>query len=101
MTRVYKSPGLASLLCAAVAAVAAGGAIAVVDAHEIGTTRVLASFAPDGTYTIEVSADAGALLARLEAATGRRRSTSKAAADYQRGFDLLCNEIPRHLAVTF
>lgn len=98
MSRVVTWLRLARLLCAAVPALAG---IGVAQAHEIGTTRVMASFTHDDTYTIEVSADAGALLARLQAATGHRRSTPNTFADYQGGFDLLCNEIPRHLAVRF
>jgi hypothetical protein len=89
---------LVRLVGAALPAIAGMG---VAQAHEAGTTRVVTSFAYDDTYRIEVSADAGAVLARLEAATGRPRSTSNTVADYQRGFDLLCDEIPRHLAATF
>lgn len=45
-----------------------------VRAHEIGTTRVAASFGADGTYRIEVVTDATTLLARLERAAGLARS---------------------------
>jgi hydrogenase/urease accessory protein HupE len=100
MPRVHPRADLLAvgMLCAAIAAVAGMG---VVQAHEIGTTRVVASFSHDNTFTIEVSADAGALLARLQAARRQPRSKSQTAAEYQQGFDLLCNDVPRYLAVTF
>jgi hydrogenase/urease accessory protein HupE len=70
-------------------------------AHEIGTTRVVASFAHDDSYTIEVTTDASALLGRLELATKRPRSAPASAAEYQQGFDALCYELPRHVSVVF
>jgi hydrogenase/urease accessory protein HupE len=70
-------------------------------AHEIGTTRVVASFAHDDTYTIEVTTDASALLGRLELATKRPRSAPASAAEYQQGFDALCGDLPRHVLVVF
>jgi hydrogenase/urease accessory protein HupE len=74
---------------------------ATLSAHEIGTTRVVASFAYDDTYTIEVTTDASVLLGRLELATKRTRSAPASAAEYQQGFDALCDEIPRHVSVVF
>jgi hydrogenase/urease accessory protein HupE len=70
-------------------------------AHEIGTTRVVASFAHDDTYTIEVTTDASALLGRLELATKRPRSAPGSDVEYQRQFAALCDELPRHLSVVF
>jgi hydrogenase/urease accessory protein HupE len=70
-------------------------------AHEIGTTRVVASFAPDDSYTIEVTTDADALLARLEIARKQPRSSLSTTTDMQRGFDALCDDIPRQVTVSF
>lgn len=70
-------------------------------AHEIGTTRVAALVAAGQTYTIEVTADASALLARLQVATRQRRTDPQSAEEFQRAFDGLCDEVPRHLALTF
>src|SRR4030095_4674714 len=65
------------------------------------TTRVVASFAHDATYTIEVTTDASALLGRLELATKRPRSAPASSVEYQQGFDALCGELPRHVSVVF
>jgi hydrogenase/urease accessory protein HupE len=70
-------------------------------AHEIGTTRVVARFNRDKTYTIEVTTDAGALLGRLELARKRPRSSPASAAEYQQAFGAVCGELPRHVAVVF
>jgi hypothetical protein len=48
-----------------IASVAIFGAAARVSAHEAGTTRVVASFAADRSYAIELTTDASTLLARL------------------------------------
>jgi hydrogenase/urease accessory protein HupE len=74
---------------------------ATFSAHEIGTTRVVANFAHDDTYTIEVTTDASVLLGRLELAAKRPRSAPASAAEYQQGFDALCDELPRHVSVVF
>jgi HupE / UreJ protein len=47
-----------------------------VQAHEIGTTRVVVSFARDGAYRIDVATDAVSLLERLEVAAGDPRSST-------------------------
>jgi len=52
----------------AAAAVVLGGI--TVEAHEIGTTRVLAVFHEDRTYSVEIVTDADALMEKLEAVTG-------------------------------
>lgn len=85
---------VAALLIAAAAGVPAS-------AHEIGTTRVVASVTPDGTYAIDVTTDAATLLARLALAARRPRSAPASTSDLQRGFDTLCAEVPRHLAIEF
>src|SRR5439155_1458341 len=74
---------------------------ATIGAHEIGTTRVVASLTRDDTYTIDVTTDAGALLGRLELASKRPRSSPASAAEYQRAFAALCGELPHHVAVVF
>ncbi len=71
------------------------------DAHEMGTTRVVARFAHDGPYTIKLTTDAGALLARLEIARKQPRTSPASAAELQKAFDVLCDAIPRHVVVTF
>jgi hydrogenase/urease accessory protein HupE len=70
-------------------------------AHEIGTTRVVATFADDATYTITVITDAGALLNRLELSRKQPLTTPGSIDEFQRAFDGLCDELPRHLAVVF
>lgn len=72
-----------------------------VGAHEIGTTQVVANFARDDSYRISITTDANALLARLELAAKHPRSNPASAAEYQRGFDALCDELPRHVLVAF
>src|SRR5262245_11238241 len=74
---------------------------ASIGAHEVGTTRVVASLEHDDTYSIEVTTDAGALLGRLELARKRPRSAPVSAAEYQQTFDALCDELPRHVSVVF
>ena len=70
-------------------------------AHEIGTTQVVATFGHDDTYLIGVTTDASALLARLEVARKRPRTAPVSADEYQRAFDALCDEVPRHVSVVF
>ncbi len=78
-------------------AIAAGVALlpAAVDAHDIGTTRVEARFAADGTYVIDIVTDPVIVLARASArapgacdggAAGARRSSIRQAtiADVER-----------------
>jgi hydrogenase/urease accessory protein HupE len=43
----------------------------LLQAHEIGTSRVTAQFAPDRTYAIEIVTDATALVEKMEASAGR------------------------------
>lgn len=74
---------------------------APIGAHESGATRVTASFGRDGNYAVELTADAGTLLSRLELARKQPRTTPTSAAELQRGFDGLCDEVPRHLSLAF
>jgi hypothetical protein len=83
-----------------VSAVSIGSSVPV-EAHEPGTTRVIASFSADRTYAIELTTDASTLLARLEAARKQPRSSPATIADYRRGFAALCDEIGRHLDASF
>jgi hydrogenase/urease accessory protein HupE len=89
----------ARVVCGALAAILAGAT--ATHAHEIGTTRIVASFAADDTYAIEVMTDASVLLARLELARKQPRTSPASAADVQRGLDVLCDEVPRHVSVAF
>jgi hypothetical protein len=77
------------------------GSSVPVEAHEPGTTRVIANFTADRTYTIELTTDAPTLLARLEVARKQPRSSPATIADYRRGFAALCDEIGRHLDASF
>jgi hydrogenase/urease accessory protein HupE len=82
-------------------AVLAIGSSAGVRAHEAGSTRVIATFAPDRTYAIELTTDASTLLARLEVARKQPRSSPGTIADYRRGFAALCDEVARHVEASF
>ena len=100
MKAVHRERWLAArVVCGALAAILAGAT--ATHAHEIGTTRIVASFAPDDTYKIDVITDASVLLARLELARKQPRTSPASAADVQRGFDALCDEVPRHVSVAF
>ena len=70
-------------------------------AHEIGTTRVIATVVADRSYAIAISSDASALLGRLELAQRRPITSGTSAAEVQRAFDAVCHEVPRHVAVRF
>src|SRR5689334_12453943 len=48
---------------------------AVLDAHEIGTTRVSVNFRQDSSYDIEIVTDAAALVEKLEAVSGMMPQT--------------------------
>ncbi len=54
------------------------------EAHEIGTTRVAVSLAPDRTYRVEVVTDATALLAKLLAAAGAEPAAPLGAEELQK-----------------
>ena len=82
------------------AAVSLDSSVAV-NAHEAGTTHVIASFTANRRYAIELTTDASTLLARLEAARKQPQSSPATIADYRRGFAGLCDEIGRHLAASF
>jgi hydrogenase/urease accessory protein HupE len=73
----------------------------VLNAHEIGTTRVVASFGHDDTYLFTVTADASATLGQLERAVKQPPGTPSSAAEYQRAFDALCEQVPSQVSVTF
>ena len=73
---VEKRPVLLFLLLALCASVTA-------QAHEIGTTRVAVSLAPDRTYRIEVVTDAASLVAKLLAAAGAEPAAPLGAEDLQ------------------
>jgi hydrogenase/urease accessory protein HupE len=61
---------LSSLLAVLVASLWSVG----VGAHEIGTTRVVATFSSDRSYAIDVVTDAAALVEKLEASAGLQSS---------------------------
>src|SRR5262245_30679367 len=57
------------LMWCVVAAVLLPGSM--LDAHEIGTTRVTVDFQTDAAYEIEIITDAAALVEKLETVSGR------------------------------
>src|SRR5262245_5468665 len=98
LTCVENRRGVRRALCVSILWLAATGSGF---AHEIGTTRVVPRFGHDDTYRIEVITDAGALLARLEAATQTQGERPTPSSAYRAGFDRLCTEVPRHLTLMF
>jgi hydrogenase/urease accessory protein HupE len=70
-------------------------------AHEIGTTRVGATFSHDDTYAIDVVADASALLNRLELAKRQPLSSLTTYAEFQQAFDHFCADVTTHLSIAF
>ena len=72
-----------------------------VHAHEIGTTRVTLTLAADGEYVVDVTADAAALLGRLETASGQARSGALAPGEYATRLSALREEFTRHALVMF
>jgi len=73
----------------------------VAQAHEIGTTRVVVSFPTADTYVVEITADASAILARLEAAAHRPRSGTLTADEYEQRIDALQQEFLARALVSF
>jgi hypothetical protein len=71
------------------------------DAHEIGTTRVAATFDAANTFAIAITTDAGALLARLQAARRLPIVAPATISGFQQRFDELCGDIPAHLSIAF
>lgn len=76
-------------------------ATAGVHAHEIGTTRVAARFAADGTYIVEVATDATALLGRLEIAAGRPRSRPEQVDVIRASLELEREALLRRIEIAF
>lgn len=72
-----------------------------VRAHEIGTTRVLASFGAADTYRIEIVTDATTLLARLEVASGMARSSSTEPRVLRERIESLEETLRRNMAAVF
>ena len=70
-------------------------------AHEIGTSRVFITFTAEGNYVIEVTADAAALLARLETLSGRPRSGSLPRDSYPDRIASLAPALLAHADVRF
>ena len=69
-------------------------------AHEVGTTRAVITIA-DGRYSVDVSTDATALLARLEASAGEAMSGSLDAEEYERRLRMMSDEVLQHLELRF
>lgn len=82
--------------CAVVALLSLG---ATANAHEIGTTRVVAAFPARDRYVIDITTDAGALLAKLQAARRLPVVAPATIGGFQQQFDRLCGEIPAHLTL--
>ena len=73
----------------------------VAHGHEIGTTRVVVSFPTRDTYVVEITADAAAILARLEAAARRPRSGPLTADEYQQRIEALQQEFLSRAHLSF
>jgi hydrogenase/urease accessory protein HupE len=73
----------------------------MVGAHEIGTTHVVVTFPTPDTYLVEITADASAILARLESAVGRPRSGQLTADEYQQGIEALRQAFLSRAHITF
>ncbi|HEX7137058.1 MAG TPA: HupE/UreJ family protein, partial [Vicinamibacterales bacterium] len=69
-------------------------------AHEVGTTKAVITIA-DGRYSVDVSTDATALLARLEASAGEEISGPLEADEYQRRLRVRADGLLRHLELRF
>jgi hypothetical protein len=72
----------------------------VATAHEVGTTKAVITIG-DGRYSVDVSTDAAALLARLETSTGEAISGPLDAEEYQRRLRMMADEVLRHLELRF
>jgi hypothetical protein len=69
-------------------------------AHEVGTTAVTATI--DGRrYAVELTLDPGALVAKLDAAAGRRRSAPRSTAEYRDVLKRRADEILEHVTILF
>ena len=90
-----------ALAFVALLAIVADVAAPVVWAHEIGTSRVLMTFTAEGEYAVEITADAAALLARLEAQSGQPRSGNLAREEYPDRIAALAPTFLAHADVRF
>jgi hypothetical protein len=90
--------GIAILFGTIAIVIAAGAAPR---AHEIGTTRVGVTFPDDRSYRIELVTDAGSLLEKLEAASGRSRSGASSADDLRQRIAALQDTLFRRISVQF
>src|SRR5262245_46929218 len=88
----------ASVALAALFFAVAGQAV---DAHEIGTTQVSATFRHDGTYAIDVTVDPDALLTRLEVAGGLPLSRGLDPTARDARIASLAEVFLRHMTVAF
>jgi hypothetical protein len=71
-----------------------------VGAHEVGTTAVTATI--DGRrYAVELTLDPGALVAKLDAAAGRRRSAPRSMPEYRDLLERRADEILEHVTILF
>ena len=87
----------------AIAALVGAAAVVapVLTAHEIGTSRVVITFTSGGEYVIEVSADAAALLGRLEVLNDQPRSGRLPRADYVGRIAALAPTLLPHAGLRF
>lgn len=72
-----------------------------VDAHEMGTSHVAMTVDRFGRYELELTTDAAALLARLEALTGQPRSTDVARDEYATRITALASTLIEHVDLRF
>jgi hypothetical protein len=100
MSTIARATGLRLSACTLVMTAALATWPLEAGAHEVGTTAVTATV--DGRrYTVEVTLDAGALVAKLDAAAGRPRSGRLASEEYRRTLGHRVDEILQHLTILF
>jgi HupE / UreJ protein len=87
------------LLIPSLAAIAMFQTAAIAEAHEIGTTRVVAVIEPDGHYRIEIVTDAATLLEKLEAPGAQPSGTDTVT--LQRRLRDAEGVFRRHVSLTF
>lgn len=91
---------IVALMAVAIASLALVTGVRV-DAHEMGTSHVAMTVDRFGRYELELTTDAAALLARLEALTGQPRSTGVARDEYAARITALASTLLEHMDLRF
>lgn len=91
---------IVALMAVAIASLALVTGVRV-DAHEMGTSHVAMTVDRFGRYELELTTDAAALLARLEALKGQPRSTGVARDEYAARITALASTLLEHVDLRF